>query len=54
MVLRTPEDKIVVYCKGADSILWPLMKDTEYKDATEKNIQVNNFNFLTTSKGIRR
>jgi virulence-associated protein VagC len=40
MVLRTPEDKIVVYCKGADSILWPLMKDTEYKDATEKNIQV--------------
>jgi virulence-associated protein VagC len=54
MILKTPEDKIIIYCKGADSILWPLMKNTEYKEATEKNIQVISISFLTISKGICR
>ena len=40
MILKTPDDKIIVFCKGADSVLWPLMKETPHKEATENNIQV--------------
>lgn len=40
VVLRNPEGKVVVYSKGADSILWPLISDCpkEIKEATDQNL----------------
>jgi phospholipid-transporting ATPase len=41
IILRTPEKKIKLYCKGADSIIIPLLKkDCPHLDQTNKYLEM--------------
>jgi phospholipid-translocating ATPase len=40
VVLKNPDGKVVVYTKGADSMLWDLMKKTDFKHSTDETLRV--------------
>ena len=56
VVLRTPEDKIVLFCKGADNVVLQRLKQDQDRDVKDKTLSdldvrlylfgVFNFNFL--------
>jgi len=47
MIFRDPEGKIMLYCKGADSIMMPLMKPGPHEDSLHEHVH----NFAV--KGLR-
>ena len=42
IIVKDSNNKIIVYTKGADSILWDLMKESEFQKQTDENLRVKN------------
>lgn len=40
VICRTPDNKIRLYCKGADAILWPRMKKAPVNESTYSHLQL--------------
>jgi magnesium-transporting ATPase (P-type) len=54
VVLKNPDGKVVVYTKGADSMLWDLMKKSDFKQSTDETLRVKIMIILTHGIGICR
>ncbi len=54
VVVRTPEGKIKLYCKGADSVIYARLagEDNPYREATMMHLQVRTCGTILTGGAI--